>query len=294
MASLNAGPEFYAAQQKYSNAKTLEEKLEALKEMYRLAPKHKASENLLKDITSKIGKINKEINKIKKEKSRKKEKVEFKKEGVQVTIVGLENAGKTALFNILANQNNPSTPTPFETKKFTPGIMKFENVKIQLIDTPSLTEANFAQVSSHCKNSELIVFLINEDMEKKLQSEFINWLDRNGLKKIVLKPKKDLTKTFDEESYSINDNKDIERIKRKIFDSLQIIRVYTKPPHEKPDYTEPIILKKGDTVKDAVAKIHKELLNFKSVKVWGSTKFPGQQVNSDYELKDGDLVEVKT
>lgn len=293
MASLNAGPEFYAAQQRYSDAKTPEERLEALKEMYRLAPKHKASENLLKDITTKIGKINKEIGKIKREKSRKKEKAEFKKEGVQTTIVGIENTGKTALFNVLAGQHNPSSQTPFETKKFTPGTMKFENVKIQLIDTPSLTEENFGQISSHCKNSELIVFLIEEGKDKKIQEEFLSWLDKNKIKKISLKPKKDLTGLQEENSYSIINYKDVERIRKKIFEGLQIVRVYTKPPHGKPDYSEPIILNKGDTVKEAAAKIHKELLNFKSVKAWGSTKFPGQQVNSDYELKDGDLIEVK-
>ncbi len=293
MASLNAGPEFYAAQQRYSDAKTPEERLEALREMYRLAPKHKASENLLKDITTKIGKINKEIGKIKREKSRKKEKAEFKKEGVQTTIVGVENAGKTALFNILAGQHNLSSQTPFETKKFTPGTMKFENIKIQLIDTPSLTEANFGQISSHCKNSELIIFLIEENAEKKIQDEFLSWLDRNKIKKIVLKPKKDLTGLQEENNYNIIDDKDVEKIRKKIFEGLQIIRIYTKPPHGKPDYSEPIILNKGDTVKEAAAKIHKEFVNFRSVKAWGSTKFPGQQINSDYELKDGDLIEVK-
>ncbi len=293
MASLNAGPEFYAAQQKYSDAKTPEERLEALKEMYRLAPKHKASENLLKDITAKIGKINKELGKIKREKSRKKEKAEFKKEGVQATLVGIENSGKTALFNKLSGQNQPSTETPFETKKLTPGTMKYENVKIQLIDTPSLTETNANLLLSHCKNTELAIFTY-EGKKDKTQEEFLKKLDDAKIRKMILKPKKDLTNSTEEESYNAFKPEDIEKVKKKIFNELQIIRVYTKPPHGKPDYNDPIILNKGDTVKEAAAKIHKELLNFKSVKVWGSTKFPGQQVNSDYPLHDGDVIEVKT
>lgn len=43
----NAPPEFYAAKKKFEEAKTVEEKLEALKEMLRTAPKHKGSSNLL-------------------------------------------------------------------------------------------------------------------------------------------------------------------------------------------------------------------------------------------------------
>jgi ribosome-interacting GTPase 1 len=293
MASLNAGPEFYIAQEKYSNAKTPEDKLEALREMYRLAPKHKASENLLKDITTKIGKINKEIGKIKREKSRKKEKAEFKKEGVQTTIIGIENSGKTALFNALSGQKNLSSPTPFETKKLIPGTMKFENIKIQLIDTPSATEANLNQILNHCKNSELVIMLVDETNESAFQEFILRVLNENKIKKIVLKPKKDLTNSSDEKSYNVYESGDVEKIKRLIFNGLNIIRIYTKPPHGKPDYNEPIILNKGDTVKEAAAKIHKEMINFKSVKMWGSTKFPGQQVTSDYKPQDGDLIEVK-
>ncbi len=84
---------------------------------------------------------------------------------------------------------------------------------------------------------------------------------------------------------------DVESVKEKIFSSLGLIRVYTKPPRSDPS-PEPVVLRKGDTVADLAARV----LHGKSVKharVWGSAKFPGQTVGPDYELKDGDIVELR-
>ena len=50
MASVNASPEYYAAERKYGEAKTPEDKIKVLEEMLRLAPKHKASHSLLAEI----------------------------------------------------------------------------------------------------------------------------------------------------------------------------------------------------------------------------------------------------
>ena len=86
--------------------------------------------------------------------------------------------------------------------------------------------------------------------------------------------------------------KGIENIKNVIFDSLDIIRVYTKEPGKPPSMEDPLILKKGSNVKDAAARIHKDFArNLKYAKVWGSSKFPGQRVEQDYVLKDKDIVE---
>ena len=49
----NAGVEYFLAEQKYRGAKTPEEKLAALEEMLRMAPRHKAAGNLLNQIKQK-------------------------------------------------------------------------------------------------------------------------------------------------------------------------------------------------------------------------------------------------
>ncbi|MDN5367077.1 MAG: hypothetical protein PWQ11_488 [Candidatus Diapherotrites archaeon] len=84
----------------------------------------------------------------------------------------------------------------------------------------------------------------------------------------------------------------MDEVKEELFEKLGLIRVYTKPPREDPS-PEPVVLRKGDTVRDLAARVlrGKEV---KHARVWGSAKFPGQVVGPDYELKDGDVVELRT
>ncbi|MCK9293017.1 MAG: GTPase [archaeon] len=83
-----------------------------------------------------------------------------------------------------------------------------------------------------------------------------------------------------------------EEIIEKIFELLEKVIVYTKKPGQKADKTEPLVLKKGETIVDAAKIIHKTIYkNLKSAKVWGSTKFPGQVVSKKYVLKNHDVVE---
>jgi ribosome-interacting GTPase 1 len=86
--------------------------------------------------------------------------------------------------------------------------------------------------------------------------------------------------------------KDKEEIKHKIFDLLNKIIVYTKKPGKKADTNEPLVLDKGSTVLDAAREIHKSIYKqINSAKLWGSSKYPGQQVSKNYILKNKDIVE---
>lgn len=77
-----------------------------------------------------------------------------------------------------------------------------------------------------------------------------------------------------------------------IFEALNKVIVYTKRPGRKVDTTEPLVLDKGASVTVAAKEIHKNIGNsLKSAKVWGSTKYPGQNVSKNYILKNKDIVE---
>jgi len=94
-------------------------------------------------------------------------------------------------------------------------------------------------------------------------------------------------------SISAKAGKGLEGLKREIYRSLEIIRVYTKVPGKKADLEEPVILKKGSTVEDAAESIHKDFhAKLKYALLWGSGKFDGQKVKREHILEDGDIIEL--
>ncbi|HNV01085.1 MAG TPA: TGS domain-containing protein [archaeon] len=81
--------------------------------------------------------------------------------------------------------------------------------------------------------------------------------------------------------------------KCQIFLLLDAILVYTKKPSQTLEQKEPLSLPKGATVVDVAKHLHKDLASkLKFARVWGSTKFEGQRVGPEYELKNKDIVEI--
>ena len=85
----------------------------------------------------------------------------------------------------------------------------------------------------------------------------------------------------------------IEELKAAIFQANEIIRIYTKVPHHKPDMKDPYVLPVGSTVMDLAIHIHHDFAeNLQFSRVWGSSRFEGQSVPRDFVLQDGDIVEL--
>jgi ribosome-interacting GTPase 1 len=71
------------------------------------------------------------------------------------------------------------------------------------------------------------------------------------------------------------------------------MRIYSKPPGKEPDLSTPFVLKRGGTVGDLAAKVHKDFVEkLKTARVWGSGVYEGQLVSRDHVLQDGDVVEL--
>jgi small GTP-binding protein len=83
-------------------------------------------------------------------------------------------------------------------------------------------------------------------------------------------------------------------LKDAIADALSFVRVYLKPPGRPPDLSEPVILRKGDSVAQLLERLPLELSRaFRSAQVWGrSARFPGQTVGKDHLLADQDIVTI--
>ncbi|MDQ3948422.1 MAG: GTP-binding protein [Thermoproteota archaeon] len=86
----------------------------------------------------------------------------------------------------------------------------------------------------------------------------------------------------------------IDVLKEAIYQRLGFIRVYMRPKGGETDFKEPLIMKKGATVKDVCNKIHRNMAkNFRYGLVWGtSAKFAGQKVGLDHKLADEDVLTI--
>ena len=88
--------------------------------------------------------------------------------------------------------------------------------------------------------------------------------------------------------------RNLEHMKRVVFEQLGVIRVYSKPPGQEPNYSAPFVMKEGGTVGEFAGKVHQDFArNLRAARVWGSAAFDGQMVQRDYVLQDGDVVELR-
>ena len=93
---------------------------------------------------------------------------------------------------------------------------------------------------------------------------------------------------------SATTGRNLERLKQVVFERLEIIRVFSKPPGKEPDLNAPFVLKKGSTVEEFAGKVHQDFLEqLKAARVWGSGVYDGQMVGRDHVLHDGDVVELR-
>ena len=86
--------------------------------------------------------------------------------------------------------------------------------------------------------------------------------------------------------------KNLENLTEDIFRLLGKVLVYTKKPGQEVDYTAPLALPVGTTVEEAAKHLHKDFSKMKYAKLWGSSKYEGQRVPKNYELKNFDVIEV--
>jgi len=272
---VNPGIEYQKAEEKYSEAQTIQEKLRALQDMLRKSPSHKGSENLRADINRKIAKY-KALTDKERQSKKGKSKYSIKKEGAAtVVLVGAPNSGKSTLLNNLTNKNVEVADYPFTTKKPEIATLDYKGVKLQLIEIHAMVKRFYETQNGPAflaiiRTADLILLLYKNKDEKQLLAE-----ELEGIK----------IKTLD--------FKNQENIKELIWKKLNLIKVYTKSPGKEKEFP-PVAMKKNSTIRDLAAHIHKDFIKkFRFARVWGkSVKFDGSQVSLNHILKDEDVVEL--
>jgi ribosome-interacting GTPase 1 len=86
----------------------------------------------------------------------------------------------------------------------------------------------------------------------------------------------------------------LEEIGHILFKMLNIMRIYTKEPHNKQPSNKPFIIRSGSTIFDMAKTIHSDFYkNFSYAKIWSKRlRFNPQRVGGNFSLEDGDIVEI--
>ena len=324
----NLPPECLEAEERYRAATSPEEKITRLEEWLSTIPKHKGTDRLRADLRRRLSKL-KAAPHTRKSTGKQTSAFHIDREGAgQVVLVGPTNVGKSALLAALTNATPEVADYPFTTWAPTPGMMPVEDVQIQLIDTPPLNrEAVEPELIDLIRRSDLILLVVDlqtypiEQLEetiaflqghcivpRHLQERTTEPAGLTFIPLLVLVNKNDdessdadlevLCELLGDEwpllPVSAATERHLDRLKRAVFEGLEIMRIYSKPPGKEPDLSAPFVLKKGSTVAELAGQVHQDFLkNLKSARVWGSAAYDGQMVGRDHVLQDGDVVELR-
>ncbi len=345
----------------------IEERIKEIEDEIKRTQKNKATEHHIGTLRAKIAKL-KELG-LKKSSKQKGEGYSVKKEGDRtIVLVGFPSVGKSTLINKLTDAESKVAAYEFTTLTAIPGMMKYKNTKIQVVDLPGIIEeasqgrGGGKQIINVARNADLVLILVDSQkpeqlktikdelhiaglrldqkppditikkthkgglniaLVKKLSKTTIETIkgvfremgitnadiiikddvdeqqvldailsNRHYAPSLIVVNKSDIAALKIEGAVRISALKGegIEELKEKIWNKLNLIRVYTKIPGREVDREEPIILSKGSSVGDVRKKL-RALKQFRYAKIWGkSARFEGQKVGENHELKDMDII----
>jgi hypothetical protein len=325
----NLPPEYHKIEATLREAKTPQEKIEVCEKLLAVIPRHKGTEKLVALYKSKIAKFREEAQK-KPSTAHRGPLVHIEASGAgQVVVAGPPNAGKSSLVKALTGAGVEVADYPFTTRFPSPFMMAFENVQVQLVDTPPVTsefmEPWFPEMLKTADAVLLVADLGDTDTASlldgivaKLREKKVEFAApgagipperRPFLKQTLLAANKAdldpdgkafadlgvlLEEPFERLAVSALTGFHLQELKRRVFDLLRVVRVHSKARGKKAELDSPFALRKGSTVLDMARAVHKdfvERLDF--ARIWSKDgRIDGLRVNRDHVLNDEDVVEL--
>src|SRR3989442_14451041 len=157
----NLTPQYMEAERRLKQANSVPDKIAALEEMMATIPRHKGTEKLQVDLKKKMSVLRKESEQQKKGGPRQSFVVE--REGArQLALVGAPNTGKSQIVRSLTHATPEVAEYPYTTRNPIPGMLIFENVRLQLVDLPPISpEYTESWVPQIVRNADAVLWVVD-------------------------------------------------------------------------------------------------------------------------------------
>ncbi|ABN70372.1 small GTP-binding protein [Staphylothermus marinus F1] len=152
---------------KVMEARTIEEKIRALEEFLSAVPKHKGTANLRLWATRRLAELREELEERKRKRGGRGVSFFVEKEGAaQIVVIGLPNSGKSTLVKQLTGTRTRIADYPFSTNRPVPGMLRYQDIYFQLVDTPPLRPGGGPwnnRVIGLVRNSDAVIIVLNNE-----------------------------------------------------------------------------------------------------------------------------------
>lgn len=324
----NLTPQYLRAEEKYRQAQSPQARVECLERMLQLIPRHKGTDRLQGELRARLKELRRELAAGQKT-SKTGRSIWIPRQGAgMVVIIGGPNAGKSRLLKELTGASPEVAPYPFTTRVPQAGMMAWEDLQVQLIDTPPFTPGVVENTTlSFIRSADLVVLCMDgseddaisitarliEDLTlRKTCLSTVNGFDSDDFSIVHVKTFCVVTRADEAETslrlellqqsvslpfparlVELERPEEISQLRRHIGNALPIIRVYPRRPGEAHPDPSPITLPIGATVVDLAEEIHLELAaRVKFAKVFRESSLSGKTVQRDHLLCDRDVVEL--
>lgn len=328
--AVNAPPQYFRVEQEYRRAQSLQEQVDCLEQMLVLLPKHKASEKVQADLKTRLKEAREQLQ-VERSAPKKSKSYRFPRQGAgTIVVLGGPNGGKSRLLKELTNAQPEVAPYPFSTREPLPGMMSFEDIAVQLVDTPPVTDTAFESYLPNIvrtADAALVCFDgSSDDAPEQTLTVFEQFRQRSTVlgessgfvdddfSKVQIRSALVITRAddpgladrlafYDEMQppplprllVDFDTGTGVEALRSAINGLLGVMRIYTKVPGKPADRTSPFTLPIGSSVEALAERIHKDVAEkLKFAKVWGSGLHDGQSVGRDHILAEQDVVELHT